>query len=692
MSNRNFDSRVIIQRLQNQNYARNLYINNVNSGRLINNPQNTDGNSSRQNTYTSGVQTEYFRGLLDGAKTVSLGGTFGISPFPLPTGPSATVPDSPTSVSAVGGNTQATVSFTAPVNDGGFAITGYTVTSDPDGITASGSSSSIIVTGLTNGTSYTFTVIATNSIGDSLPSDPSSAVIPSTIPSAPTITGITGGDQELSVAFTAGATGSSAITNYKYSTDNGTTFRAFSPVDTISPLVITTLSTDGTTLLTNNTTYQIKILAVNVNGDGAASTAVSGTPSAIPSAPTITGITGGDQELSVAFTAGATGGSVITNYKYSTNNGTTFIAFNPVNTTSPLVITTLSTDGTTLLTNGTTYQIKILAVNANGDGAASTRVNGTPSTTPSAPTITSILPNSQQLSVAFTAGATGGLAITNYKYSTDNGTTFRAFSPADTTSPAVITTLSTDGTTLLTNNTTYQITILAVNANGDGAQSNVVNGTPLPAINVIIVGNNRVTTLSSSLQSARTDLKGAPLSITTQELNGYTGANLTSFEVVIFYTDGNLNLNAPLGANLDAFVASGRHLIMASFCWGNVSAVTGFTYNSYSTYQFKGTYSSVDATTAVYTVIHPITTGIDTSTGLGSPNIPNPINLTTVPGSQVIATFGAAGGNTSFIAVGQNGSSRLVGFNAYLAQFYSGNVRNTIKYVCNSIYWCKGLI
>jgi hypothetical protein len=131
---------------------------------------------------------------------------------------------------------------------------------------------------------------------------------------------------------------------------------------------------------------------------------------------------------------------------------------------------------------------------------------------------------------------------------------------------------------------------------------------------------------------------------------------------------------------------------MASFCWGNVSAVTGFTYNSYSTYQFKGTYSSVDATTAVYTVIHPITTGIDTSTGLGSPNIPNPINLTTVPGSQVIATFGAAGGNTSFIAVGQNGSSRLVGFNAYLAQFYSGNVRNTIKYVCNSIYWCKGLI
>ena len=62
----------------------------------------------------------------------------------------------------------------------------------------------------------------------------------------------------------------------------------------------------------------------------------------------------------------------------------------------------------------------------------------------------------------------------------------------------MITTLSTDGKTLLTNGTTYPIIILAVNANGDGAQSNVVNGTPAPAIQVIIVGNNRVTTLENN--------------------------------------------------------------------------------------------------------------------------------------------------------------------------------------------------
>ena len=81
MSNRNFDNRVIIQRLQNQNYARNLYLNNVNGKQLITNPQNTDGTSSRQNTFTAGAQTEYFRGLIGGCETVSIGGTVNINPI-----------------------------------------------------------------------------------------------------------------------------------------------------------------------------------------------------------------------------------------------------------------------------------------------------------------------------------------------------------------------------------------------------------------------------------------------------------------------------------------------------------------------------------------------------------------------------------------------------------------------------------
>lgn len=77
-----------------------------------------------------------------------------------------TAPEAPTNVVATSNGTSqtATVSFTAPF-DGGSAITGYTVTSSPGGITGTGASSPINVTGLTNNTDYTFTVTATNAVG-----------------------------------------------------------------------------------------------------------------------------------------------------------------------------------------------------------------------------------------------------------------------------------------------------------------------------------------------------------------------------------------------------------------------------------------------------------------------------------------------------------------------------------------------
>jgi hypothetical protein len=90
-----------------------------------------------------------------------------------------TVPAAPTNVTAIAGNGQATVTFTAPGDNGGRSITGYEVTATPGGKVVTGTSSPIVITGLSNGTSYTFTVRAINIAGSSEPSAPSNAVIPS---------------------------------------------------------------------------------------------------------------------------------------------------------------------------------------------------------------------------------------------------------------------------------------------------------------------------------------------------------------------------------------------------------------------------------------------------------------------------------------------------------------------------------
>jgi hypothetical protein len=90
---------------------------------------------------------------------------------------SAAKPSTPAAPTATAGDKRATVSFVAPAN-GGAAISGYTVTASPGGATATGTASPITVTGLTNGTTYTFTVKATNRVGTSAASPPSNAVKP----------------------------------------------------------------------------------------------------------------------------------------------------------------------------------------------------------------------------------------------------------------------------------------------------------------------------------------------------------------------------------------------------------------------------------------------------------------------------------------------------------------------------------
>ena len=92
--------------------------------------------------------------------------------------PNPTAPGPPTAVSAAAGTAQATVSFAPPASDGGSVVLDYTVTANPGGRTASGALSPIVVTELSNGTPYSFTVTARNAVGIGPASSASVGVTP----------------------------------------------------------------------------------------------------------------------------------------------------------------------------------------------------------------------------------------------------------------------------------------------------------------------------------------------------------------------------------------------------------------------------------------------------------------------------------------------------------------------------------
>lgn len=194
----------------------------------------------------------------------------------------ATVPGAPTSVVATAGNVSATVSFSAPPSNGGSAITGYTVTSSPGGFTGTGASSPINVSGLTNGTAYTFTVVATNAIGDSTASTASNSVTPSASATSPgQVTGLTLGTATIStqpLTWTAPSNGGSAITDYiiQRSPAGAGTWTTFT--DGVGTSVAATV-----TGLTDGTSYDYRVAAINAVGTGAYSATATGSTASAPS-------------------------------------------------------------------------------------------------------------------------------------------------------------------------------------------------------------------------------------------------------------------------------------------------------------------------------------------------------------------------------------------------------------------------
>jgi hypothetical protein len=161
---------------------------------------------------------------------------------------------------AVKGNTQANVVFTAPTELGGSSIVSYIATSSPSSISATGTSSPITITGLTNGVSYTFTVAAINASGISSYSSPSNSIVPSidiTVPDTPTITSFTVNHTAKTVTlnFTPPAdNGGSSITNYTLS------------INGASPVSIANTATSYTTTTISTFDVNLSLSAVNVVG------------------------------------------------------------------------------------------------------------------------------------------------------------------------------------------------------------------------------------------------------------------------------------------------------------------------------------------------------------------------------------------------------------------------------------------
>ena len=441
----------------------------------------TSNNGGASSSHTAAGSPNTVTGLTNGKSytcTVTAANVIGNGPASIAsaTAVPSTVSTAPTIGTVTRGNASGSVAFTPGANNGS-PVTSFTAScmSSNGGLPGShaGPSSPVVVTGLSNGKSYTCKVTATNANGTSAASASSAAFVPATVPSAPIIGKVESANAGASVLFTAGATNGSSITEYTASCTSGNGGASGSDSGTAAPVTVTGL--------TNGSIYTCTVAATNAVGTGPFSavshTFVAGQPTAPTDARVVPGSAPGTTgPLKVLFSAAFSNGSPITSYGVSCESTNGGAPGSQTGAASPITVAALTT--------GKTYNCTVVATNARGTSFSSIAAKGVVGA-PAAPTVLRVLPIKHGVVLPFTPPVNNGATISSYRArctSTDGGA---PGSPLQLVSPIVATNL-TDGNT-------YTCVVTANNGRGEGAST-----TTAP----VVVGALNIATLANCSGSA----------------------------------------------------------------------------------------------------------------------------------------------------------------------------------------------